>query len=159
MGGAYMSEIIEQAKQRLDYHRREVKKLEEFLRTAGEISGTNVEFNDFQKQEPEETKPPVYKPVEKRRLSSRGGASPREIVEIMRRVIRETGRPLTRGEIVDALEARDVDLPATDKNRYIGTIAWRFKAFFTHIDGRGYWVADEPVKDWWRKSYEPTREE
>lgn len=154
-----MSEIIEQAKQRLDYHRREAKKLEEFLRTAGEITGTNIEFENSQKQEPKETYLPANGPVEKRRFSTRGGSAPREIVEIMRRVIRETGRPLTRGEIVEALEARDVYLPALDKNRYIGTIAWRYKAFFTHIDGRGYWVSDEPVKDWWRKSYDPEQTE
>lgn len=154
-----MSEKFELAKKRLEWLRNEVKELEIFLRRWESLDGMNAEQDESWKQEPEETKQPVDKSAEKRKLSSRSGASPREIVEIMRRVIRETGRPLTRGEIVDALEARDVDLPATDKNRYIGTIAWRFKAFFTHIEGRGYWVADEPVKDWWRKSYDPEQSE
>jgi hypothetical protein len=60
----------------------------------------------------------------------------------MERLIRETGRPMTRGEIVSAFERRDVDIPAKDKARYLGTIAWRHKGTFVNIEGRGYWLKD-----------------
>jgi hypothetical protein len=156
MGGAYMSEVVEEAKRRLAWHRQEVKRLEEWLGFYGELGRTNAEQDELWKQEPKETSAPVDKPVEMRRRRRMSGAKPREIVEIMQRVIRDRGQPMTRGEIVEALEARDVELPAADKQRYIGTIAWRHKAFFPHIEGRGYWVSGEPVKDWWRKAYAPT---
>jgi hypothetical protein len=150
-----MAEPIEEARKRLAWHREQVRRHEDFLRLYEKLSSPNAEHDESWKQEPEETKEPVEKPVERRRLSMRGGATPREIVDVMVRVIRERGQPMTRGEIVEALEARDIDLPAADKNRYIGTIAWRHKAFFKHIEGRGYWVSGEPEKDWWRRSYEP----
>lgn len=73
------------------------------------------------------------------------GATPKEIAELMERVIREADRPLSRGEIVEAIERREVQLPAADKNRYVGTIAWRNKGTFLNIDGRGYWLRNEPV--------------
>ena len=63
----------------------------------------------------------------------------------MERVIRERGEPLTRGQIVEALEMRDVVIPAVDKSRYIGTLAWRHKSIFVNIDGRGYWLRAEGV--------------
>ncbi len=147
-----MSEPIEEAKKRLAWHMQRAKELEDFLRLYEDLSSMNAEHGDIWEREPEETKEPVEKPVERRRMSTRGGATPREIAEIMRRVIRERGQPMTRGEIVEALEARDVDLPAADKGRYIGTIAWRHKAFFKHIEGRGYWVTGDAEKDWWRRS-------
>ncbi|MGQ0446264.1 MAG: hypothetical protein ACT4O2_14355 [Beijerinckiaceae bacterium] len=79
------------------------------------------------------------------RKRPRRGATPAEIVKITERVIREGGRPLTRGEIVEALERRDVDIPAKDKPRYIGTIVWRNKGVFKNIEGLGYWLSSEPL--------------
>lgn len=52
---------------------------------------------------------------------------------------------MSRGEIVDALERRDVEIPAQDKARYIGTLAWRNKGTFVNIEGRGYWLRDAGV--------------
>jgi hypothetical protein len=72
------------------------------------------------------------------------GATPREIAEIMERVIRESGEPMSRGRIVDALERREIEIPAADKERYVGTIAWRNKGTFVNITGRGYWLRDSP---------------
>lgn len=83
--------------------------------------------------------------VRKRRLRPKSELRPAQTAELMERIIREIGRPLTRGEIVEAFERRDVLIPFEDKARYIGTIAWRHKGLFINIDGRGYWLRDEPV--------------
>jgi hypothetical protein len=61
------------------------------------------------------------------------------------RLIREAGHPLTRGEIVKAFEARDVEIPAKDPARYLGTIAWRHKGMFKNVEGLGYWLKGEPM--------------
>lgn len=74
-----------------------------------------------------------------------GAPKPGDIASLMERIIREVGRPMTRGEIVAALEARDVIVPYEDKSRYVGTIAWRNKGLFENIEGRGYWLRGEPM--------------
>lgn len=83
-------------------------------------------------------------PRESRRRAA-GAPKPAEIATLMERIIRDVGRPMTRGEIVSALEARDMMIPYEDKPRYVGTIAWRHKGLFENIEGRGYWLRGEPV--------------
>ena len=75
----------------------------------------------------------------------RRGPRPTEIAQMMERLIREVGRPMTRGEIVDAFDRRGMDIPAKDKARYLGTIAWRQKSIFTNVEGRGYWLRNVPI--------------
>lgn len=86
-------------------------------------------------------------PVEKGRRKRGSGARPDQMADLMERIIREVGRPMTRGEIVVALEKRDVLIPYEDKPRYLGTIAWRNKGRFLNVEGRGYWLRDEPIPD------------
>ena len=74
------------------------------------------------------------------RDTSRKGPAPPQIVEMVERMIREIGRPMTRGEIVEKLVDRDVELPPADPQRYVGTIMWRNKGTFINIEGRGYWL-------------------
>lgn len=88
---------------------------------------------------------PVDNSQKTARRNRPSGATPKEIAEIMERVIREADRPLSRGEIVDALERREIEIPAKDKPRYVGTIAWRNKGNFLNIDGRGYWLRNVPL--------------
>lgn len=67
---------------------------------------------------------------------------PAELADIVERVIREKDHPMTRGEIVEALEQRDVILPAKDKARYVGTILWREGERFVNVPKKGYVVKD-----------------
>jgi len=73
-----------------------------------------------------------------------GSLRPSELAALVERIIRESGRPMTRGEIVEALDRRDVEIPGGDKARYIGTIMWRQKSTFLNIEGAGYWLRSEP---------------
>jgi hypothetical protein len=89
----------------------------------------------------QETYPQELKAVDSGDNSPRrSGPTPRELTSMMERIIREVGRPMTRGEIVEALARRDVEILAKDKQRYIGTLAWRNKGTFVNIDGLGYWL-------------------
>ena len=71
----------------------------------------------------------------RRRRNIMGAPSPKETAELMERVIREAGRPMSRGEIVDAFDRRDIEIPAKDKARYVGTIAWRQQRGFREYRG------------------------
>jgi hypothetical protein len=141
-----MPSAIENARKRLAAIRAEAAEIERFLELYESFSDEHVDANvSGPLGHSEETYPQNSKTVDNGKnpaLSVRHGPRPTELVRIMERLIREVGRPMTRGEIVDALNRRDVEIPAKDKSRYLGTIAWRNKHTFIHIEGRGYWVRD-----------------
>lgn len=140
---------IENARKRLADLEREKAEIEQFIRLYGRFSdGTETARSEprhiVEGRKPEETYSHNPQPVDNVDKSGhRRGATPSEIVTIMERVIREVGSPMTRGEIVSALELRDVEIPAQDKPRYIGTLAWRNKSKFVNVEGRGYWLRGE----------------
>src|SRR3954447_7273819 len=61
-------------------------------------------------------------------------------------VLLEHGRPMTRNELVGAIEARGFPLAGKNKSKNLGTILWRFRNRFDNIEGRGYWPKDVPLK-------------
>lgn len=145
-----MTKAIENAKKRLSELQRQAAEIERFLQLYEAFeSGTDVDQGDMPSHRENaqfignfSTETSVDKPVKNAR---RRGPRPTEIVKIMERLIREAGRPLTRGEIIAALEHRAVQVPGADKPRYIGTIAWRNKSIFMNVEGLGYWLRREPL--------------
>lgn len=154
-----MTNPLENAKKRLAALRAEIADVERFVAMYATFSegteeghaesplGTNIPNSE----ETFAQKNPSVNSGEKWRRVGRKSATPGELVEVIRRVIREVGRPMTRGEIVDALLRRDVEFSAQDHARYIGTIMWRHKSVFLNVEGRGYWLRGEPL-DWRRPS-------
>jgi hypothetical protein len=148
-----VSNAIENARKRLATLRNQVAELERFVQMYEELDGgTDADQADtdvshlngaFIGNKPVDNVPRHVDNVPRERRRKRG--RPAEIVAIIERLIREAGRPLTRGEIVEALEQRDVHIPAEDKQRYIGTIAWRHKSVFGNVGGLGYWLTGEPL--------------
>jgi len=65
---------------------------------------------------------------------------PSEYAEMAERLIREAGRPLTRGELADLLVKQGVNFPTDDVPRYLGTILWRNRDRFINVPGLGYAV-------------------
>lgn len=144
---------LDKALQRLAQLQREEAELRQFiamyqqlegsLPNSGDDDGGRVADRQLKGNEPANAANlSVENPPTRRRRGGFSGPTPKEIAGLMERVIRERGGPMSRGEIVDALERRDVEIPAQDKSRYIGTIAWRNKGTFVNIEGRGYWVRD-----------------
>lgn len=148
-----MSNAIENARKRLAEFKRHVSELERFIQMYEELEGgTDADQSDTHAghlngaligNKSVDNVPRHVDNVSRERRRKRG--RPAEIVAIIERIIREAGRPLTRGEIVEALEQRDVHIPAEDKQRYIGTIAWRHKSVFGNVGGLGYWLTGEPL--------------
>ena len=54
------------------------------------------------------------------------------------------GRPMTRSELVTALERRGVEMVAKDRAKNLGTILWRFSNRFENLPGEGYWPKSHP---------------
>jgi hypothetical protein len=76
-------------------------------------------------------------------IPRRRGA-PQDFADIAERVLAHMGRPLTRYQLVDAIEREGVEIPSSDKARYLGTILWRHKDRFVNLVDFGYWLKDRP---------------
>lgn len=149
---ANMSTPLESALRRLAALKEEAIWLENLIRTYRELSGvgrvvenpTSARLNIDLGGNVSLPSIPVDN-SEKVPMSRRRGAKPDEIAHTVQRIIGEVGKPMTRGQLVQALERRDVQLQAADKARYIGTIVWRHKSIFVNIEGRGYWLRGMPL--------------
>lgn len=67
-----------------------------------------------------------------------------EMMAAARRQILSEGRPLTRSELLQRLEAEGYVIDGSDKSKVLGTNLWR-SGQFQHIDKRGYWPTDTPI--------------
>jgi len=144
-----MAGPIENARRRLAEIEAEAERIRQFLAMYERFSNEyRLGSEDLPATNPKENYPQDLSAVnigDNSRRSGRKGPLPRELVALMERLIREVARPMTRGEIVEALNRREVEIPAKDQQRYIGTLAWRHKGTFVNIEGRGYWLRREPV--------------
>lgn len=60
-------------------------------------------------------------------------------------IIREAGRPLTRGNLLRKLDQRGTPVGGeADRAKNMGTIMWRLKEHFVNLPGYGYWLKNEP---------------
>lgn len=151
-----MSDAAAAARAKIAALKAEIARLEDFLDLYAELSRADRPVSvdvdviahqgaDGGNETPHDRPVDNSQPVDKAATRRRSGIRPTQIAEIMQRIIRDAGRPMTRGEIVAALEARDVQIPYEDKARYIGTIAWRHKGIFRNIEGQGYWLSGEAI--------------
>lgn len=166
-----MSNPVEIARAKIAKMRAEIARLEDFIALYAELSTgsatVKVDASAVRGATPvsiqEGYEASQIQPVDnfshadKRHHKQRGEHSPTQIAEIILRIIREVGQPMTRGQIVRALEARDIVIPTTDKGKYVGTVAWRHKGLLTNIEGRGYWLTGEAVPPR-RGDYQPSIE-
>jgi hypothetical protein len=81
-----------------------------------------------------------------KRTRQRNTKSPRELALLARDIIREAGRPMTRSELAEAIEARGIPLAGRDRIKNLGTILWRQSDLFTHVEDQGYWPAGDELR-------------
>ena len=67
-----------------------------------------------------------------------------EFTEVVRDILLDVGKPLSRSQIVAELEARGYTIMAKDKSNYVGTNMFRRKRHFVNIEGYGYWPRETP---------------
>lgn len=146
---------LDKALQRLAQLQREEAELRKFISMYQQLEGDGVHshtesgrrVDDKQLKGNDDDKEgnlPVDNYAQRNRKNRPPGPTPKETAALMERVIRERGEPMSRGEIVQAFDRRDVEIPAQDKARYVGTIAWRNKGTFVNIEGLGYWIRGLP---------------
>lgn len=76
------------------------------------------------------------------------GLSRLELKPHIDRIIRDAGRPLTRGMLLNRLDRHGVVVGGeADRAKNMGTIMWRLRADFVNLTGYGYWLRDEPFPE------------
>lgn len=142
-------DALSKAMEKRELLRKELERLDDWLDMYRSLVGTEQarsEANDTANEVP-----PVKSHGRKRQP---GTVRPSDLAPMVRRIITEKGRPMTRTELLEALEARDVVMAGTDKAKYLGTLMWRAREAFTNIESLGYWPSDLPWNGLGR-SYQP----
>ncbi|MBZ9674530.1 hypothetical protein [Mesorhizobium sp. ES1-1] len=76
--------------------------------------------------------------------------------QVVTQILKDHKRPMTRTEIVDALELMGIPVAGVDRSKAIGTIMWRMRDEFVNLPGWGYWFKGE---DYPKAAYQaPSRE-
>src|SRR5437868_3422195 len=110
--------------------KQELEELERFLALYRRFAGSTPELNSSTHQSPVSGSTLL----ESEDLGSKLG--PAEFAVMAEKVILAAGRPLTRGELAEALMARGVKFSTEDVPRYLGTILWRNRERFPNVPGK-----------------------
>ncbi len=115
---------------------QEIKELDAFIAKYEELSGNKIQQDDLLA-----VPDSVINPHDS--LSGSGKIVKRrnnikKLLDITERLIRESGRPMTRGEIVDGMDRLNITIHSKDKAKYIGTLLWRNDTRFVAVEGEGY---------------------
>ncbi len=65
-----------------------------------------------------------------------------ELAPLIRKSLLKRGRPLTRGQLLEALKEDGVFIGGRNQTKNLGTIIWRLRDQFVNIEGYGYWPRD-----------------
>lgn len=66
------------------------------------------------------------------------------VIDVSRQLLVEAGRPMERGEILEAFLARGYSLEVKNPPKFIGKTLWA-SSDFVHVDKRGYWITGAEV--------------
>ena len=69
-----------------------------------------------------------------------------EVGEWVRKILLETGAPMTRKQLFEALNGRGVVINGSDPQMVLSTMLWRMGDKFIRLPKNGYWPADQPYR-------------
>lgn len=136
-----MDQTLANALKRRDELLKELQRLQQFIEMYYELSGTNQEEPDM----PKRAGNAFVISAETGIIRARG--RPADFARIMETILKDAGKPLHRGQLVEEVEKRGHSIPSDDKPRYLGTILWRNGDMFESVEGRGYWLKGVPLPD------------
>jgi hypothetical protein len=136
------AKAVRNAKKRREELRKELEKIEQFLSLYEEFSDAAKgikKIASIGSGGEGGSKPMV---VEKNLA-----AKPVEVISAARVILDNSSRPMSRSELLNELLKSGLNIDATDKAKYVGTILWRNGDVFVQIEGRGYWLKGKPFPE------------
>lgn len=133
-----MDETVRKALKKQKELIEEVQRLEDFIRTYEELSGLLIPRDEMIAvvKDGDKTVNAIKKRIDGRHVKRRNNV--KKLISISERLINESKRALTRGELADAMEREGVSVFANDVPKYLGTLLWRNPDRFVQIEGSGY---------------------
>lgn len=123
--------VIAKAKAQIAEHEAQIVRLLEFIAVHRELEGDDTAM----------VAPPPRRTAQAK--SGRGGAAPaKKVVDAAKKIILKAGKPMTRFELLPALQEAKVIVGGKEPTRNLGTIMWRSKTF--QSTGEGYWPLGVP---------------
>ncbi|KSV87555.1 hypothetical protein [Sinorhizobium sp. GL28] len=74
----------------------------------------------------------------------RKGSQTAEVIARSKNILKEAGRPLERGDLLERIRASGFQVTTRDPARFIGRTLWESEDFI-HIPKEGYWLAGHDV--------------
>ena len=121
-----------------DALRKEIEKIEEFLALYQQFESDGIDTINAIKANKNGAKTPESTATPHRRKSPRK-VTPVVLKDNVADILKDSGKPLSRREIVEAIEARGIVMPGTNKTGYIGSLLHRFKSEISSTKQGGYW--------------------
>lgn len=129
-----MDELLQRALERRDALRKELEAVESFLHAYAAVVAPKVA--------PESRQQDLFAPRVSPRAQRRAALD--RLIGEAERLILEANRPLTRGQLLEKLEAAGFNVEGGDKSKVLGTNLWRSKRFLT-LEKGGYWPVSTPL--------------
>lgn len=126
-----MTDVITKAEARRAELEAEIERLDVFISMYHSLSGSAAAPQRRSRSQPRSDGD-----------APRRGSRHALLIERAKELIVERGEPMTRTQLVDALEASGMEVGGDDKSKNLGTIIWRAKAFDNV--GDGYWPKGIP---------------
>lgn len=132
-------DLIATAKTQIAEHEAKIARLREFISMHRELEREMA------------TTVNITPNIRMRVIPSKLTASPakdsspaKDIIAAAKVVLKDAGKPMTRFELVPAIEARGLKIGGKDKARNLGTILWR--SVEIESTGDGYWLKGVPIQ-------------
>lgn len=155
-----MDEIVEYARHRREAIQEELQRIDHFLKLYDEFA---AKYASEARPEPTVNiqaatervtaliepvlplvDPEVVPEAPARRKRASGNPKPEEVIRVARMAMLAKGHPMTRRQVLDALQTQGITINGHDPIKVIGTTLWRSKQFVQH-EGFGYWPKDAPT--------------
>lgn len=129
-----MDELLQKALDRRLQLRKELEAVERFIQS----------YTPIKEQKPDAAQSDLFlRPVARRRGRAKQIEAAMDAAET---AILEAGRPLTRSELLQTLDAAGHKIEGGDRSKVLGTNLWRSKRFH-NLKGAGYWPLGHPIPE------------
>ena len=132
------NDAYQNAVSRRDELNKELEKVEQFLllyqqfESIGPVQQNGTKPHDSGPKTAESSSEP-------HRRKSGKKLNPTVLKDLVKVVLKEANQPLSRREIVEAIEAKNYAINSKNKTGYIGSLLHRFKSELSSENGNGYW--------------------
>lgn len=150
---------IKNALSRRDDLTRDIERFRKSIKSAEtELARINAFFRAWQDFADEEEKRSVG-PIPDVHVTSTSAPKPTNpkkeaVAGYAAEIIVQTGRPMKRTELFNALKARGIHLHGKNPGMVLSTMLWRMRSKIVRLHHYGYWVADQPFP---LAGYDPSR--